>query len=382
MNLSFRHLFSRFLDADPDRLHFAAHSHHPWPDVTYEAHLRWWEDSARLMDDKWEPFFAEFLPRLRGRIGQLLGLGSGYGIAFAPNTHELVNRLVSAFPDPPTIVTTTSEFHSFARQSRRWEESGWAKVIRVDTEPFDTFVERFVETAADADLAYVSQVFFDSGFVVDLDQLIPDLPDSVTIAIDGYHGFMALPTDLGPFADRIFYLAGGYKYAMAGEGACFMQCPDSFTARPVDTGWYAGFGGLTIKSDDVGYGSGGDRFWGATQDGSGFYRLDAALAMLESEGISPGVVHEQADRLQKQFLVSAPEVGELIPAPDQPRGSFLTFRNPEAADIYERLHVAGVITDHRHDRWRIGFGIYQDPRDIERLLEVIPAAVGRPPQST
>ena len=30
--------FSRFLGAAPGRLHVAAHSHHPWPDVTFEAH--------------------------------------------------------------------------------------------------------------------------------------------------------------------------------------------------------------------------------------------------------------------------------------------------------------------------------------------------------
>ena len=45
-------LFSRFLG--DGRLHFAAHSHHPWPDVTFDAHQRAWLDAAELMDDKWE----------------------------------------------------------------------------------------------------------------------------------------------------------------------------------------------------------------------------------------------------------------------------------------------------------------------------------------
>jgi len=55
--------FSRFLGARPDqagvwgspprfrRLHFAAHSHHPWPDVSFEAHQRAWLDAAEMMDD-------------------------------------------------------------------------------------------------------------------------------------------------------------------------------------------------------------------------------------------------------------------------------------------------------------------------------------------
>ena len=40
--------FSRFLGTEPDRLHFAAHSHHPWPDVTRDAQVQAWDDAARL----------------------------------------------------------------------------------------------------------------------------------------------------------------------------------------------------------------------------------------------------------------------------------------------------------------------------------------------
>ena len=41
------------------------------------------------------------------------------------------------------------------------------------------------------------------------------------VVIDGYHGFCAVPTSLRAIEDRAFYLAGGYKYAMSGEGVCF-----------------------------------------------------------------------------------------------------------------------------------------------------------------
>ena len=46
--------FSSFLTSDPERLHFCAHSHHPWPDVTRAAQLRAWEDAAQHIDAKWE----------------------------------------------------------------------------------------------------------------------------------------------------------------------------------------------------------------------------------------------------------------------------------------------------------------------------------------
>jgi selenocysteine lyase/cysteine desulfurase len=321
------------------------------------------------MDDKWEPFFAEFLPRLRRLLGGLLGIGDGTTIAFAPNTHELVNRVFSCLTPPVRLITTDGEFHSFARQSRRWEEAGLAQVERISAEPFDTFSERMAKSVAGSDLVYLSSVFFDSGFVIPhLEEIIAAVPDEAIVIVDGYHQFMAMPVDISSIADRVFFVAGGYKYAMAGEGACFMHCPHAFGARPVDTGWYAGFGGLTERGQDVAYGQGGDRFLGATFDPSGLYRLDAVLGLLGELGVTPAVVHSHVQSLQQQFLDSKPDLGELLPPSGYERGNFLTFRSPQAAGQYRLLRERSVVTDFRGDRLRIGFGIYHDPEDVERLI--------------
>ena len=57
--------YSRSLGAQPGRLHFAAHSHHLWPDVTRDAVLEAWDDAARLVDRKWEHVFGAVLPKAR-----------------------------------------------------------------------------------------------------------------------------------------------------------------------------------------------------------------------------------------------------------------------------------------------------------------------------
>lgn len=265
--MSSKHLFKRFLTADPERLHFAPHSHHPWPDVTYQAHLQYWEDSARLMDDKWNQVFGRVVPELRLRLAAVIGLPDPGTLVFAPNTHELLVRLFSCLRSPVSIVTTDAEFHSFTRQSRRWEESGIARVTRVPAEPFATFHDRMTVAVEQADLVYLSEVFFDSGYVVsDPARIVAAAPAEAFIVIDGYHAFMARQVDLSPLARRVFYLAGGYKYAMSGEGACFMHCPPGYGDRPPDTGWFAGFGELVRRDQSVPYGDGGDRFWGATLD--------------------------------------------------------------------------------------------------------------------
>lgn len=367
--------FSRFFAEDPDRLHFASHSHHPWPDVAFDAHLRYWEDSARLADDKWDHVFGSVEPRAREAVAAVLGLPNSASLTFAPNTHDFVVRLFSCFEPPVRVLSTDSEFHSFSRQSRRWEEAGLAIVDRIAAEPFETFSDRFgahVQSGAH-DLIFLSSVFFDSGFVVPgIHDMVQSTPNEGTFfVVDGYHEFMARPTDFGPVAERAFFLAGGYKYAMAGEGVCFLHSPPGYGLRPIDTGWYAGFGQLESGvTEEVFYKEDGSRFAGATYDPSGIYRLDAVLEWLESIDMSPQRIHEWSVHLQSRFLDASPPLGELIPPRGAQRGNFLTFRSESAGDLYGALHDGGVITDYRRDRLRLGFGIYQTEEDVDRLSSI------------
>lgn len=368
--------FTRFLGADPERLHFAAHSHHPWPDVTFDAHQRAWLDANAMLDDKWGHLFNEVVPRVKKSIASVLGLAGPDSLVFAPNTHELLVRLFSCFDPPVRMLSTDSEFHSFTRQSRRWEEEGLAIVDRVPATPYATFEERFTAEARSGahDLIYLSQVFFDSSFVVPgLDRIVSSVSEErAFVVVDGYHAFMAMPVDLGAIQDRVFYLAGGYKYAMAGEGACFMHCPPGRGPRPVDTGWYAGFGQLESGvGSEVAYSRDGTRFAGATFDPSGVYRMGASLDWLAAEGATPMAIHEHARSLQDQFLKRARLPGDLVPGTGHPIGNFLTFRTPEAASLYRSLHDREVITDYRGDRLRIGFGVYQDVSDVDRLCSIL-----------
>ena len=368
--------FSRFFAAQPDRLHFAAHSHHPWPDVSYDAHKRAWKDAAALADDKWKRVFGEVMPETRGMIAEVLGIQGSDTLVFGPNTHGFLVRLFSCFEPPVRILSTDAEFHSFARQSRRWEEAGLAIVDRVPAEPFNTFSDRFTLEARSGahDLIYLSHVFFDSGFVVhDVDRIVSSVSEErAFIVVDGYHAFMALPVNIGAIQDRAFYLAGGYKYAMAGEGVCFMHTPPGYGERPVDTGWYAGFAQLEPGvSSVVPYGEDGTRFSGATFDVSGAYRMRAVLEWLAAEGVGPAEISAHVSGLQRRFLEAGVLPGDLLPPSDIARGNFLTFQTPGAQALYEALHQRGVITDYRYDRLRIGFGIYHDETDVDRLIETL-----------
>lgn len=384
--MSFKQHFSRFLQAAPGRLHFAAHSHHLWPDVTLDAQERAWQDAAELVDLKWETrIFREVIPEAQRRLAGLLRLSDPRTIAFAPNTHEFLNRILSCFEAPCVrVLATNSEFHSFERQSSRLEEAGLLQITRIETEPFESFADRFLQAASDQhhDLVYVSHVFYDSGFVFErIEELAEILQDEDTfLVIDAYHGFLALPTDLSSIEKRAFYLAGGYKYAMSGEGACFLHCPPGFGPRPLNTGWFAGFADLEQGlRGGVSYAPDGSRFQGSTIDPTPIYRLNAVLRLLEELDLSVARIHDHVRALQERFLdqLDAQDgtnlhSGMLIPGRAfEERGHFLTFRTAAAGDVSDHLRQRDVITDYRRDRLRIGFGIYHDPGDVDALVAVL-----------
>jgi selenocysteine lyase/cysteine desulfurase len=382
--VSWKPHFSRFLGADPERLHFAAHSHHAWPDVTFEAQQQCWLDAVRLADRKWEKIFGEVVPAAQRHVTSTLGLPDPATIAFGPNTHGFVLRLLSLFPadHPIRVLTTDGEFHSFTRQISRLEEDGLAKVTRIAAEPFESFADRFAHAAAQGghDLVFFSQVFFNSGYALPrLDTLVGAVPDrEAVLVIDGYHGFLALPTDLSAVSSRAFYLGGGYKYAMSGEGAAFLHVPPGYGARPRDTGWFASFGTLeATEGGPVPYGSDGTRFLGATFDPVGLYRFNAVMDLLSSLEVTVTTIHAHVRALQEQFVdrlkhlnMAALRADQLlVPIAEPNRGHFLTFRTPDAGSLHHRLLDANIVTDYRGDRLRLGFGLYHDADDVDRLCE-------------
>ena len=382
--MSFKALFSRSLAADPRRLHFAAHSHHLWPDASFDGQMQAWTAAARLADRKWDKVMDEVWPTAQAEVANELGTKQPDAIVFSSNTHDFLVSLVTAAPRRSgqlRVLTSDGEFHSARRQFVRWEEEGWISVERIATEPFDTFSERFVEAAKAGghDFIFVSQVLFGSGRVFDRVDELAGLgrADGPWVVIDGYHAFMALERPFGEEAARTaFYLGGGYKYAMAGEGCAFMHAPPGFGPRPPITGWFAEFEDLSLPPGSVGYARDATRFLGATFDPSALYRFTAVRRILADNGLTTARISKHCAALQGQVLAAIAnmplgEAEQLNPLDGSPHARFLAFRSLQAQRWYEQLKARNCITDVRGDVLRIGFGIYQDEGDVDRLIGLL-----------
>jgi selenocysteine lyase/cysteine desulfurase len=372
--LKYKHLFSRSLGADPGRLHMASHSHHLWPDASFEGQIECWNDAARFADGKWDRIMDEVWPEAQGHVAAELGTGMPDAIVFAPNTHQLLVSLFAAASSkwPIRILTSDGEFHSARRQFARWEEAGAATVERVPAEPFDSFSDRFLERArsGEHDFIFVSQVLFGSGRrferVDDIAQLAR--PDGPWVVVDGYHAFMAVETPFGGSASKsAFYVGGGYKYAMAGEGCAFLHAPPSFGERPRITGWFAEFEDLTLPPGSVGYRKDAMRFMGATFDASSLYRFNAIQRMLKQNELTTGRISGHVAALQERLIdrIAGTSLGgaERLNQPGDAR--FLAFRSPDAQRWSVELKARNCITDVRGNVIRVGLGIYHDEADVD-----------------
>lgn len=375
-----RAAYSRFLR--PDRVLLTGHSHQAWPDTLREALTRYFDDSAAYVDDKWDEVIFAKQERVGARILARMGFAESDAIAFGKSTHELVYRLLSCLnlAERPRIVTTTSEFHSMHRQLARLSEAG-AEVIWVDGYPRATLAERVAEElTAETRVLALSAVMFEDAYVVgglaELCERAVSL--GITTIVDDYHGFNVVPIGWGRAKDQLFVTAGGYKYAGMGEGICWLRVPPGCALRPVDTGWFAAFGGLADqRSTEVSYGPGGARFAGSTYDPSCFYRAEAALDHWDTFGLDVPSLRAISLRQTRHILDRVGARAEVAgPMNDAERGGFVTLRVTDAGAVVQRLRRRGVFVDARGASLRLGPSPYLTIDELDRGVHAVLEELG------
>lgn len=365
----------------PRRILLTGHSHQAWPDVARAGQDEAFLDAARHVDDKWSRVFA-VQDELREYIAARIG-ARATEIAFASNTHELVARFLSALDlgRRPHIVTTTGEFHSMYRQLRRLAEAGIA-ITWVDATPADTLAERLAAEVRDTTAAVlVSSVLFETSTIV------PDLravaeravAHGAHVLVDAYHAWHVVPFTLADVGgDRVFLVAGGYKYAQWGEGTCFLRVPPGAGLRPVYTGWFAGFAELEGRRDPaqpVAYDAdGASSFAGSTFDPASFYRAAAVTRFARAHGLEIARLRACSLAQTRRILERAAELREVrvaTPLDDARRGGFVSLETARASALVDALRREGIYADARGSMLRLGPAPYVTHDEIDLAMDIL-----------
>jgi selenocysteine lyase/cysteine desulfurase len=289
-------------------------------------------------------------------------------------------RLASCFPERSCVVTTDLEFHSLRRQLGRLEEEG-AKIqwVKAGGPGFAGDFSAALELHRPA-FAALSLVFFTHAEIVsELPSILARAAElQIPVLVDAYHGFNVIEIDAKSWPGEVFLVAGGYKYAEAGEGACFMLLPKTAARfRPRNTGWFADFAGLEAGQKAIGYAAGGDAFLGSTFDPAGLYRMLRVLEWMDELGLSTAVLRAQSLRQTAELIARYDHLGlektglGLATPRDERRAGFVAFTHPKAAKLAESLRAEGVMADARREFLRLGPAPYTTVKDLDRAMEAL-----------
>ena len=184
-------------------------------------------------------------------------------------------------------------------------------------------------------------------------------------------------------AQTAFYLGGGYKYAMSGEGCAFMHAPPGFGDGRRITGWFAEFEDLSLPPGQRRLCQGCDalprrdlRSVGALSvhgrsANAGGERPDNGAHLRAMRGASTAIARSASPTPAWRCRAAQPP--RWRPARALPR-----LPQPDAQRWYAELKARNCITDVRGDVLRVGFGIYQDETDVDRLVELLGGLSERP----
>lgn len=366
-----------------ERILLTGHSHQAWPDCSFDAQNKAWEDTALFVDEKWELAFQKAEEVKQGYL-KLLGDDSGY-ITLGASTHDLVIKLLSALPlkTKPRIVTTDGEFHSIRRQLDRLSEEG-VEVVKVKSSPVTEVVDNLKKLCNEKTSAvFVSSVFFNSGLILSglKDLAIFCENKNITLLVDTYHNLNVVPFSVKENnLETAFITGGGYKYCQLGEGNCFLRSPKGNDLRPVITGWYSEFTALSEKkkSGEVLYGTAGDIFAGATYDPASNYRAAEVFRFFTEMHLTPEFLREVS---QHQIGLLVEEFDKLDLNPSVIKrdreielkdiAGFLVLYSESAGEISKKLREKNVWTDYRGNALRLGPAPYLSDIQIKDAIMLL-----------
>lgn len=270
-------------------------------------------------------------------------------VAVASTVSELIGSAVTALPAGASVVVPDVEFTStlfpLLVQDR----------LKVETVPPRDLAEA---VARGVDAVAFSAVQMSSGEVAEL-EAIAEAADSVgalTIC-DATQAAGWLPIDAERF-DAV--VCGAYKWLMAPRGSAFMTMSDRILERavPHSAGWYAG--------EDVHLSYFGPPLRLATSA----RRFDVSPAWFSWVGTLPAL--ELVERIgvarigaHDLMLANRFRAGLGLPPGDS------AIVCVDVAGAAERLEQAGIIAAVRGGRLRTSWHVYNDERDVDRVLEVL-----------
>ncbi|NQU24990.1 MAG: aminotransferase class V-fold PLP-dependent enzyme [Candidatus Nealsonbacteria bacterium] len=337
-----------------------------------------WVEQAACQGSTPYPTWIEQIQRLRALAADLFGAETDE-IALIRNTTEGINLVAQGFPWQPgdNVVTLANEFpanqYPWMNLADRGVETRRVPVLEggVDLAQLAGACDRRTR------IVTVSWVGFASGWRNDLEQLAQIAHGcGALFFLDAIQGLGVFPLDLRQ-TPIDFFAADGHKWLLGPEGAglFFTRREHLDRLHPVGVGWNSVRGAHDFSRIEFVLKQTAARYEGGTQNTPGLIGLGASLAMLGRIGFE--AISDRVIELTDLACRRLGQLGAVIHSDRAPghRSGIVSFELPgrDAEELSRQCLRRHVVLSCRGGRLRISPHAYNDPSDVDRLIEALEA---------
>ena len=337
-----------------------------------------WAEDATVNGDAFYPPWMDQVEQTRAQAARLIG-ARVEEIALVQNTSAGVNLVAEGYPWQPgdNVVIPDNEFPANQYPWMHLATRG-VETRRVPTVGGRVPIEQLAE-ACDRRTRIVacSWVAFSSGWRQDLDRLAEMVHQKgALLFLDAIQGLGVFPLDVGR-TPVDFLAADGHKWLLGPEGAgvFFLRREHLDRLRPIGIGWNSVVGNHDFSRIDLMLRDTAARYEGGSGNVAGAYMLGASLELLGRFG--PEAISRRVLEITDLACRRLTDVGAVIESDrSAPHASgIVVFQVPgqDPQALRRKCLERDVVLSCRGGRLRISPHAYNDPSDVERLVEALKA---------
>lgn len=358
----------------------------PSPVCVQQERARWLEELERQPMEFFVRRLEDELDRAAAVLGEFIG-SRGEDLIFVPNATHAMNIVAAnvSLDTGDEVLLTNHEYGAVRRLwGRRCTEVDAKTTLASlpcdwsdDSELVDILFERVTQHTR---VIVVSHVSSQTAVVFPVAEICRRAREAgIMTAIDGPHAVAMLPLDINSLGCD-FYTASCHKWLSGpfGSGFLYVRPEHQSKLKPVVTSWGQSLSGRAAHWQD-------EFHWPGTFDPTPYLALPAAIEFLERVGLD--TFREQTrclaayarDRLTPLGAIAAtselhcapPMVSLLLP--HVPRSNAWPGKpHPLQVQLAEQGIEAPIFEWQDRLHLRVSCHLYNDPADVDRLVESLP----------
>jgi len=344
-----------------------------------EGGMREYAESWRTSAAPWDEWMERY-EALRASFARFIN-AQPEEVAIVASASAGINPIASAlcFDDRNKVVMSEYEFptmgHIWLAQRPRGavvqfldSGTGLPTCAFADVLPTESYEQAIDERTL---VVPVTQVSFKNGFRSDIAGVARIAHErGALVFLDGYQDCGTRPLDVKAL-DVDFFVTGTLKYLLGPPGLAFLYVRRELieSLMPTMTSWMAQRDVFSFQTKLLDPSPDARRFEGGTPPIPNIYMAQPALDLLMRIGMEN--VASQVERLAREFIEGASDLGISSKTPASTVGPLVVLRSTDPATVLARLTARGIVVSTRQDGVRFAFHVYNTLDDVHAALAAL-----------